>query len=62
MLRGLEHHSDKERPREMDYFHLMKRRRRGDLITTLKGAYKQEGKKLFTLLGSDRTRETQAVL
>ena len=36
-----------------------KRRLQGDLIVAfqyLKGAYKQEGKWLFTMVGSDRTR------
>jgi len=44
---------------ELDLFSLEKRRLWGDLIVAfqyLKGAYKQEGKQLFTRLDSNRTR------
>ena len=59
MIRGLEHLSSEERLRELGLFNL-ERRRRGDLIVAfqyLKGAYKQEGERLFMRVDSDRTRE-----
>ena len=59
MIRVLEHLSYEERLRELDLFSLEKRRLRGDLIVAfqyLKGAYKQEGKQLFTRVDSDKTR------
>ena len=46
--------------RELGLFSLQERRLWGDLIVAflyLKGAYKQEGERLFTWVDSDRTRE-----
>jgi len=45
--------------RELGLFSLKKRRLQGDLIVALqylKGAYKQEGERLFTRVDSGRTR------
>ena len=59
MIRGLEHFSYEERLRELGLFSLGKRGLWGDLIATFpyfKGAYKQEGKRLFRRVDSDRTR------
>ena len=51
MVRGLEYLSYEERLRELGLFSLEKRRLLGDLTVAfqyLKGAYKQEGERLFT--------------
>ena len=59
MVRGLEHLSYEETFRELGLFSLEKRRLWGDLIVAfqyLKGAYKQEGDRLFTRVDSDRKR------
>ena len=59
MIRGLEHLSYVERLRELSLFSLEKRRLQEDLIAAfqyLKGAYKQEGERLFICIDSDRTR------
>ena len=59
MVRKLEHLCCEERLRELGLLSLKKRRLQGDLIVAfqyLKGAYKQEGERLFTRVDSDRTR------
>ena len=59
MITGLERHSCEDRLRELGLFSLEKRRLRGDLIAAfqyLKGAYKQEGSKLFESVDNKRTR------
>ena len=59
MIRGLEHLSYEERLRALGLFSLDKRKLWGDLIVAiqyLKGAYKQEGERLFTWVDSNRTR------
>ena len=65
MIKGLEHLSCEESLRELGLFSLEKRRlfsfswKRRDLIVAfqyLKGAYKQEGERLFMRVDGDRTR------
>jgi len=60
MIRVLEHLPYEDRLRELGLFGLEKRRLRGDLIAAafqyLKGAYKQEGSKLFERVDNSRTR------
>ena len=59
MLRGLEHLSCEEKVEGTGLVQLEKRRLRRDLMVSflyLKGAYKQEGERLFTRVDSDRTR------
>ncbi|RMC04770.1 hypothetical protein DUI87_17942 [Hirundo rustica rustica] len=59
MIRGMEHLSYEERLEELGLFSLEKRRLWSDLIVVfryLKGAFKKDGKKDFTVESSDRTR------
>jgi len=59
MIRGLEHLCCEERLGEVGLVSLEKRRLQGDLIVTfqyLKGAYKQDGDRLFSRVCCDRTR------
>ena len=59
MITGLEHLPYEDRLRELGLFSLEKRRLRSDLIAAfqyLKGAYKQEGSKLFERVDNSRTR------
>ena len=59
MIRGLEHLSYEGRLRELGLFSLEKKRLQGDLIVAfqcLKGAYKEEGERLFVRVDGDRTR------
>ncbi|KFQ71102.1 hypothetical protein N335_07591, partial [Phaethon lepturus] len=59
MIRGLEHLSCEDAPRELELFSLEKRRLWGDLIAAfqyLKGAYNKDGDRLLSRALSDRTR------
>jgi len=59
LIRGLEPLSEEERLREVGLFSLEKRRLWGHLIATFhyfKGAYRKDGKNLFSKACCDRTR------
>jgi len=59
MIRGLEHLSYEDRLRELSLFSFKKRRLWGDLVAAfqyLKGAYKQEGERLFMRVDGDWSR------
>jgi len=59
MFRQLEYCFCEDKPRELSLFSLEKRRLQGDLIKAFryfKGAYEQEGDRLFTQSDKDRTR------
>ena len=56
MIRGLQNLSYEERWRELGLFSLEKRRDLSVASQYLKGAYKQEGERLFMRVDSDRTR------
>jgi len=61
MIRGLEHLCSEERRRELGLFSLEKKRLWGDLMVAfqyLKGAYKEDGDRLFSRACSDRTRHS----
>ncbi|PKU47817.1 hypothetical protein llap_1856 [Limosa lapponica baueri] len=59
MIRGSQHLCYKDRLRELGLFSLENRRLWGDLTAAfqyLRGAYRKDGKSLFTKACSDRTR------
>jgi len=59
IIRGMEHLSYEDRLRELGLFSLEKRRLWGDLIASfqyLKGAYKNDGDKVFSRACCDGTR------
>ena len=65
MIRGLEHLSYEGRVRKLGLFSLEKRRLRGDHIVAfqhLRGSYRQERNRLFTLSDEDRTRQNSLKL
>ena len=59
MTQGMEHLAYKDVLRELGLFSLEKRRLRGDLTAAfqyLKGSYRKEGGRLFSMVCGDRTR------
>ena len=59
MIRGMEHLSYEDRPKELGLFSLENRRLRGDFIVAfqyLKGAYKKDGDRLLSRACCDRTK------
>jgi len=59
MIRGLEHLSYEESPRELGLFSLEKRKLRVDLIAAfqyLKGACRKDGENIFSRACCDRTK------
>lgn len=52
MIRGMEHISSEEKPRELRLWSIEKRKLQGDLIAAFqyfKRAYKKDGDRLFTI-------------